>query len=207
MSLYRTCEGVSHKILNMVLWQRLWHDSLQVVSCPAAWLVHVPEVDLVVQERHDKRRRRACCSALLPLVTADGIVRVQRTLAILIQTSQNCVYVVREESLVVENVAETLGAGGDGHGLAVLVLVHLDDGVEVLLQRVAVGGETDYRQHYPCTLVVGALAANLEELGLVSCVDVVAGCGSSVAGEDGEVSTRDAECGTTVVSVAVSISL
>jgi hypothetical protein len=89
----------------------------------------------------------------------------------------------------------------------VLVLVHLDDGVEVLLQGVTVGSETDDGQHYPCALVVGALASNLEELGLVSCVDVVAGCGSSVAGEDGEVSTRDAECGTTVVGVTVSISL
>ena len=207
MPLYCTCEGVSHKILDMVLRQRLWHNSLQVVSCPAAWLVHVLEVDLVVQERHDQRRRRACCSALLPLVTADRVVGVQRTLAVLVQTTQDCVYVVREESLVVENVAETLGAGGDGHGLAVLVLVHLDDGVEVLLQRVAVGSETDYGQHYPCTLVVGTFATNLEELGLVSCIDVVAGCGSSVAGEDGEVSTRDAECGTTVVGVTVSISL
>lgn len=67
-----------------------------------------------------------------------------------------------------------------------LVLVHLDDGVEALLQRMAVGGESDDREDYPCALVVWTLAADLEELGLVACVDVVAGRRACVAGEDGE---------------------
>jgi hypothetical protein len=205
--LYRTCEGVSYQVLNMVLRQRLWDNGLQVVSCPAARLILVLEVDLVVQEWHDERCCRTCCSALLPLVAANRVVGVQCALAVLVQTTQDCVYVVREESLVVEDVAEALRACRHRHGLAVLVLVHLDDGVEVLLQRMAVRSETNHREHYPSALVVWPLTANLEQLGLVSCVDVVARCGSSVAGEDGEVSTRDTERRTTVVGVAVLINL
>jgi hypothetical protein len=104
------------------------------------------------------------------------------------------VYVVGEEALVVENVAESLGACGYGHGLSVLVLVHLHNGVETLLQRITICCKADYRKYYPGTLVVWALAADLEELGCVSCVDVVARSGACVAGEDGEVSAGDAEC-------------
>lgn len=89
-------------------------------------------------------------------------------------------YVVGKESLVVEDVAESLCAGRDGHGLSVLVLVHLDNGVETLLQRITVCGEADYRQYYPGALVVWSFAANLKELGCVSCVDVVAGCRTCV---------------------------
>jgi hypothetical protein len=56
-----------------------------------------------------------------------------------------------------------------------LVLVHFDDGVKALLQRFAVCCEADDREYYPRTLVLRALAANLEELGCVPSVDIVAG--------------------------------
>ena len=101
--------------------------------------------------------------------------------------------IVRKEAFVVENVAQALGTRGHAHGLAVLVFVQFDNGVEALFQGVAVCGESDDGEDYSGTFVVWAFAADLEEFGLVSCVDVVAGGGASVAGEDGEVSAGDAE--------------
>jgi hypothetical protein len=76
----------------------------------------------------------------------------------------------------------------------VLVLVHLDDGVEALLQCIAVRRETHTGEYYPRTLVLWSLTADLEELGCVSCVDVVAGSRACVACEDGEVGAGDAQC-------------
>jgi hypothetical protein len=87
----------------------------------------------------------------------------------------------------------------------VLVLVHLDDGIEVLLQRIAVCSETDDRKNYPGALVVWPLAANLEELRCISRVDVVAGSRASVARKDGEFSAGDAERRTAVIGVAMEI--
>lgn len=113
-------------------------------------------------------------------------------------------HVVGEEALVVQNVAEALRAGVYAHLLVVLVLVHLDDGVEALLERVAVGGEADYREHDLGALVVAAGATDAEEFGSVTRVDVVAAGAASVAGEDGEVGAGDAQSGAAVVCVAVS---
>jgi hypothetical protein len=84
----------------------------------------------------------------------------------------------------------------------VLVLVHLDDGVEVLLQRIAICREADDREDYAGTFVVWPLTADLEELGCVSGVDVVAGSRASVAREDGEVGSGDAERRAAIVGVA-----
>ena len=112
-------------------------------------------------------------------------------------------HVVREEALVVEDVAETLRAGVHAHLLVVLVLVHLDDGVEALLERVAVGGEAYYREDDLGALVVAAGAADAEEFGCVARVDVVAAGAASVACEDGEVGACDAESGSAIVCVAV----
>lgn len=89
-------------------------------------------------------------------------------------------------------MAESLCTCRDGHGFAVLILVHLDNGVEAFLESVGVGCKAHNREDYPGALVVRALAANLEELGCVACVDVVAGCRACVAGEDGEVGAGDA---------------
>lgn len=52
-------------------------------------------------------------------------------------------------------------------------------------------------------MLVGRAAADLEDLGVVSRVDAVAGRVSGVAGQDGEVGAGDGEDGTTVVGVAV----
>jgi hypothetical protein len=63
----------------------------------------------------------------------------------------------------------------------VLVLVHLDDGVETLLERVAISGEADDGEDDLGTLVVAAGAADAEEFGGVARVDVVAAGAASVA--------------------------
>lgn len=108
--------------------------------------------------------------------------------------------VVGKEALRVQDGAEALRARVDAHGLAVLVAVHLDDGVEALLEGVAVGGEADDGEDDARGRVVGADA---EELGGVAGVDVVAGGGAGVAGEDGEAGPGYAEGGAAVVGVAV----
>ena len=51
--------------------------------------------------------------------------------------------------------------------------------------------------------MLGAFAADLEELGRVTGEDVVAGGQTSVAGEDGEGGAGDAEGGAAVVGVGV----
>src|SRR5215469_13835663 len=92
--------------------------------------VLILEIDLVIQKRHDQTRRRTRSPALLPLIAANWIIAVKRALALLVQSSQNRMHVVGKEALAVEDVTQSLGACGDAHGLAVLVLVHLDNGVE-----------------------------------------------------------------------------
>ena len=126
-------------------------------------------------------------------------------------------HVVREEALRVEDGAESLGGGADAHRLAVLVAIGLDDGVEALLECVAVCGEADDRQDDRgaagaglfgggavfVVVVVGRVRyADPEYFGHVARVDVVAGCGACVAGDDGEVFACDAERGAAVVGVA-----
>lgn len=85
-----------------------------------------------------------------------------------------------------------------------LVLVHLDDGVEALLERVAVCGKAYYREDDLGALVVAAGAADAEEFGSVARVDVVAAGAASIACEDGEVGACDAESGAAIVCVAVA---
>lgn len=160
-------------------------------------------VDLVVEERHDQTAGGTGGSALLPLVAADGVVGVQGTLALIVDTSEDGCDVVGEEALAVQNVAETLGACGDAHGLVVLVSVHLDDGVETLGQGVAVGGKAYHAENNLAPLVLGTLATDAEELWLIAGVNVVARCGTGVAGEDGEVCACDAQSATAVVCVSV----
>jgi hypothetical protein len=84
----------------------------------------------------------------------------------------------------------------------VLVLVHLDDCVQALFQRLAISSESNDREYYPCALVVWPFTADLEELWGIPCVDVVAVCGASVASEDGKVSTGDTEGRSAIVCVA-----
>jgi hypothetical protein len=113
---------------------------LQVVAHAAAGDVLVLEVDLVVEEGHDKTASSTACSALLTLVAADGVVGIHSTLALLIQTTEHCVRVVGEESLSVQNSGQALGAGVDRHGLAMAITVDLADGVEVVAESLTVGG-------------------------------------------------------------------
>ena len=64
-----------------------------------------------------------------------------------------------------------------------LVSVHLHDRVEAFFQGVAVGGEAYYGQDDARGWVIGSYA---KDFWCVSGIDVVAGGGASVAGEDGK---------------------
>ena len=101
------------------------------------------KIDLIVQERRDQTTRRTGRAALLPLIATDRVVAVQGTLAFLVEAAEEGMDVVREEALIVQQVAEPLCAGGRAHGLAVLVAVHLHDGVEPLGQGAPVAAEAD----------------------------------------------------------------
>lgn len=183
MSLRRAREGILDQLHHMVQRQRLPRSLFQAQPLTTPRQILILEVDLVVKEGHDQTRRRAGCATLFPLVTADGVVTVDRTAAFVVQPAENGGDVVGEETLAVENSREALCAGLDAHVLAVLVLVELDDGVEAFFEGVAVGGEADYGEDEGG----GGRGADSEELGLVARVDVIATRGASVTGEDGEV--------------------
>lgn len=87
------------------------------------------------------------------------------------------------------------------------VPVHLADRIEALLQGLAIGCEATYGEDEVRIVLIGRAAADLEDLGVVSCVDAVAGSVSGVAREDGEVGTGDGEDGTTIVGVAIGTSI
>jgi hypothetical protein len=203
MPLRRAGERIRHQGLDRRSVQELGRPHHLLQTSAGVRVVLVLVVDLVVQERCDQTARSTGGTARLALVAAHGIVRVQSAHAVLIQTSKDGVHVVREEALVVEDVAEALRAGGDAHLLVVLELVHLDDGVEALLERIAVGGEAHNREHDLGALVLAAGAADAEEFGGVARIDVVAAGAASVACEDGEVGAGDAEGCAAVVCVAV----
>ena len=203
MPLRRAGERIRYECLDRRSVQQLGLPHHLLQTSAGVGVVLVLEVDLVVQERCDQTARSTSSTARLALVAAHGIVRVQSAHAVLVQTSKDRVHVVREEALVVEDVAEALGAGVDAHLLVVLVLVHLDDSVEALLERVAISGEADDGEHDLGALVVAAGAADAEQFGSVARVDVVAAGAASVACEDGEVGAGDAEGCAAVVCVAV----
>ena len=138
-----------------------------------AWLVLILQVDLIVQKGHDQTACGTSRPALFTLVAPHGIITVQRALAFLIQTSKNGVNVVWEEALVVEDVAQPLRARGDGHGLVVLVFVHLDDGIEAFLECIAVRREPHDGQYYPCSNVFWPFTTDSEQLWRISSVNVV----------------------------------
>lgn len=138
---------------------------LKSMAHSASRNVLVLEVDLVVQEGHDQTGSRTTSSALLALVASHGVIRVHGSLALLVQTAQHSMCVVREEALSVEDRRQALGAGVERHGLALAVAVDLADGVEAIAQSLAVGGETANRQHYRGVVLRGRGAANLEDLG------------------------------------------
>ncbi|KAI6770596.1 hypothetical protein HG530_005225 [Fusarium avenaceum] len=143
VTLNRTIEGILDDGLDLCSCQRTSLTLLELVALSTSGNVLVLEVDLVVEEGHDQTARSTTCSALLPLVTSHGVVRVHGTLALLIQTAEHRMRVVREESLPVEDCGETLGAGVDGHRLAVAVTVDLADGVEVIAEGLAIGSEAN----------------------------------------------------------------
>lgn len=201
MSLHRARKRIPDQSLHRILTQIRHLTFLQRMALATSGHMLILVVDLIVQERHDQTCRRAGRSALFALIAAHGVIRVQRALAILVHARQDRMHIVWEEALRVENRTQPLRARLHGHGLAVLVSVHLDDCVEAFFQGVAVGGEAHYRQDDARGWVVGSDA---EEFGGMSGVDVVAGGGAGVAGEDGEGGACYPEGGSAVVGVAVA---
>lgn len=175
---------------------------LEVVAGAAPGNVLVVKVDLVVEKGHDEARRGAAGAALLALVAADGVVRVDGADALLVEAAEQRVRVVREEALLVENRRQALGARVERHGLAVAVAVDLADGVEAVAEGLAVGREAAHGKHNRGVVLRGVGAANLEHLGGHARVDAVAARVSCVARHDGEVGAGDAEGRAAVVSVS-----
>lgn len=183
MSLGGRREGVLDNLQRLL--QRQWWRVLHVL---------VLLVDLRIQERHDQGRSRAAGSTELPLVRSHRVIRVHSALALLIQTGDNGVNVVREEPLVVQHVLNGPRTRLHLQRLVVLVVVQLNVLLDVLNEGVTVGREA-----------VGGhknVVTDVEDLGLVSRVDRVAGCVSGVAGEKGEVVACNAEDGSSVVWVS-----
>lgn len=177
------------------------------MSDAAAGDVLVLEVDLVVEEGHDQTGRGTAGAALLPLVTADGVVAVDGALILLVEAAEDGIDVVGEKALLVEDGGEALRAGVDRHGLAVAVAVHLADGVEALLEGLAVGREADDGQQDVGVLLRRRRSANFEDLGGEAGVDGVAGRRSGIAGHHGEAVTGHGDSGTTVIGIAVHRAL
>lgn len=88
---------------------------------------------------------------------------------------------VREEALRVQDRRQSLRARPHAHRLVVLVLVHLDDVVEALLESLSVRGESDHREDEVCPLAGLVVCADLEDFGCETGVDVVAGGRAGVA--------------------------
>merc|ERR1712072_180269 len=111
MSLDRTRKRIADQLLRRLPVKRLRHQLLLLQPLHAARLVHVLQIDLVVEERHDQAAGRTNRATVLPLVAPYGVVRVQRSLTLLIDAAEDGLHVVREEALVVEDVAQPLCAG------------------------------------------------------------------------------------------------
>jgi hypothetical protein len=72
-----------------------------------------------------------------------------------------------------------------------LVLVHLHDVIQALLQSSAVGGESDNGEDDVAAFASLVVGANLEYFRFESAVDIVTGNGPSVTGKKGKVGTAD----------------
>lgn len=192
MPLNGTSERILHNLLRDISRQRLRRLLHQCQPLPRTRNILILQIDLIIQERHDETRRRASSTTLFPFVTPHGVIGVQRPLAVLIYSAKDSSDVEGEEPLAVEDMAQPLRAGGNAHFFPVLVAVHLHRGVETFFQGVAIGREAYHRQHDAAAFVLWSFAADLEEFGDITRVDVVAACGTGVACEDGEVGAGDA---------------
>lgn len=201
--LHSTIKRILDQNLNIPPRQWVLLPLLQRMALSAAWYVLILEVDLIVKERHDQTCGGTTSTAHLPFVTAHRIVTVDGALSLLVEAAEDGIGVVGEETLAIEDSRQAFSAGVDGHGLAVAVTVHLADGIEALLQGLAIGSEATYRQHDGGVMLVCRASTDLEDLGIVTSIDAVTGGVTSVAGHDGEVGACDGEDGAAVVGVSV----
>ena len=160
---------------------------------PATRNILILEIDLIIQERRDQARRSATSPALLPLIRPNRIIAIQRPFPLLVQPTQDSIRIVRKKALRVEYGRKPLRARIHRHVLAVLVLVHADDCIETLFERVAVCREANNREHNAGAFAGFFVPAYSEDLGRVPRVDAVARAHACVAGQDAEVFAGDAE--------------
>lgn len=200
----RRIKGVLDQYLDLIAGQGNTLPLLQGMADAAAGYVLVLEVDLVVEEGHDEGGGGAAGAALLALVAADGVVRVDGAGAVLVEAAEDGVDVVGEEALLVEDGGEPLRAGRDADGLAVPVPVHLADGVEPLLQRLPVRREPHHRQHDVRVVLRRRRPPDLEHLRRVPRVDAVAGRQTGVAGYDGEVGAGYGERRAAIIGISIT---
>jgi len=99
MSLDGACEGILHQFQDIFPRQRLCFPWLQVMACSTSRYVLILEVDLIIQKWHNQASSGSSRAALFPLIAADGIIAVQGALSLLVESTQDCVYIVREEAL------------------------------------------------------------------------------------------------------------
>lgn len=127
MTLSSRRKGVLHKLESLFQCERWRVLNLLVLL-----------VDLTIKEGHDQRSGRSSSSAELSLVRSDRVVRVDGTLALLIETSNDGVHVVREESLVVKHVLNSSGSRLHLEWLVVLEMVPFNVLLNLLHQGVTV---------------------------------------------------------------------
>lgn len=204
MTLHSTIKGILHNCLDLRPRQWTTLSLLQIVALSAAGNVLVPEVDLVIQERHDQAARSSSSSALLPLVASNRVVGVYSTRALFVKATKHGVRVVWEESLLVENGGEALGTCVEGHWLAMSVAVDLADGIQTIAQSLAIGGKSADRQNYGSIVLIGSSATDLEDFRGHPGVDAVAAGVASVTGHDGEIGARDGQSRAAIVGIAIA---
>lgn len=110
-------EDVLDQVDSLVLAQRHLLDTL-----------HVLEPDLVVKERLEDGSGGPGGSVRLPLIGPDGVETVNTALAFLVQTSNDVVHIVGEESSVVQHRGHHGGYRPRTHLRVVFVLIHLQSG-------------------------------------------------------------------------------
>mmetsp|Transcript_46629 Transcript_46629/g.118977 ORF Transcript_46629/g.118977 Transcript_46629/m.118977 type:complete len:301 (+) Transcript_46629:71-973(+) len=150
-------------------------------------------LELVVQHRLNEVLARALARVADPLKRADGIVREDGALPLVVHAADEVEGVVGEEPLVVQRVAQQLRHSGAAHGLVVAVLVHHLPRGEQLLQRLEVGLEARGGNH--------ALGVERLHAGVLPREDGVAGRQAHAGGNDAVVLPRHSHGGPAIIVV------
>ena len=133
------------------------------------------------------------------VMVAHWVIVVHNAAALLVQAGKHVGHVVREEALVVEHGGQHLCHGAGGHGLVVLVPVHLHPRAQHLSHGEHVTPAARAAEDRPFR--------ELERLLLVAGVDAVARAESGVGGHHYEVVAGDGYHRAAIVGVWVEVAL